>query len=74
MNRLPTTLCVSILSAVIVFIISVPLGISAGVSKGSMMDFSMIFVVVSLQSMAVVWVCVLLLLIFSVCLKCLPSM
>ncbi|MCD8171094.1 MAG: ABC transporter permease [Clostridiales bacterium] len=74
MNRLPTTLCVSILSAVIVFIISVPMGISAGVSKGSGLDFSMIFFVVILQSMSVVWVCVLLLLVFSVWLKCLPSM
>ena len=74
MNRLPATLCVSLISAVIVFIISVPLGVSAGVSKGSILDFSMIFFVVILQSMSVVWVCVLLLLIFSVGLKCLPSM
>lgn len=74
MKRLPATLCISLISAVIVFIISVPLGISAGVSRGSMLDFSMIFFVVILQSMSVVWVCVLLLLVFSVWLGWLPSM
>lgn len=74
MDRLPTTICISLIAAVVVFIVSVPMGVAAGVSRGSMMDFSMIFFVVILQSMSVVWVCVLLLLIFAIGLKCLPSM
>ena len=39
-----------------------------------MVDFSLMFFVVILQSMSVVWVCVLLLLIFVIKLDILPSM
>lgn len=62
-QRLPATICVSLISAVFVLLISVPIGIISGVTRGSMADFSLMFFVVILQSMSVVWVCVLLLLI-----------
>lgn len=73
-QRLPATICVSLISAVFVLLISVPIGIISGVTRGSMADFSLMFFVVILQSMSVVWVCVLLLLIFVVKLNILPSM
>lgn len=73
-QRLPATICVSLISAVFVLLISVPIGIISGVTRGSMADFSLMFFVVILQSMSVVWVCVLLLLIFVVKLDILPSM
>lgn len=56
-QRLPATICVSLISAVFVLLISVPIGIISGVTRGSMADFSLMFFVVILQSMSVVWVC-----------------
>ena len=73
-QRLPATICVSLISAVFVLLISVPIGVLSGVTRGSMVDFSLMFFVVILQSMSVVWVCVLLLLIFVIKLDILPSM
>ena len=74
MNRLPATFNVALTSAVLILFISIPLGITAGVKQGSGIDFFATFFVVLLQSMAVVWVCILLLLIFSVKLNWLPAM
>lgn len=56
-QRLPATICVSLISAVFVLLISVPIGIISGVTRGSMADFSLMFFVVILQSMSVVGVC-----------------
>lgn len=73
-NRLPATLSVAFLCAISILIVSVPLGIIAGVNKGSVVDFFAILFVLLGQSMSVVWLCVLLLLIFSIKLGWLPSM
>lgn len=73
-NRLPATICVTVLAAIAILFISMPLGIIAGVKKGSAVDFFATFVVILGQSMSVVWVCVLLLLVLSVKLGWLPSM
>ena len=61
-------------SAVLILIIAIPLGITAGVKQGTAVDFFCTFIVVLLQSMAVVWVCILLLLIFTVKFDLLPAM
>ena len=72
-SRLPATATVALLAAFVILFISIPLGIIAGVKQGSGVDFFATFFVVVLQSMSVVWVCILLLLIFAVHLKILPS-
>ena len=73
-NRLPATFNVAMTSAVLILIIAIPLGITAGVKQGTAVDFFCTFIVVLLQSMAVVWVCILLLLIFTVKFDLLPAM
>ena len=73
-TRLPATATVALSAAVIILFISIPLGIVAGVHQGSAADFMCTFIVVMLQSMSVVWVCILLLLIFTVKLNILPAM
>lgn len=73
-NRLPATFNVAMTSAVLILIIAIPLGITAGVKQGTAIDFFCTFIVVLLQSMAVVWVCILLLLIFTVKFDLLPAM
>ncbi|MCI7796106.1 MAG: ABC transporter permease [Lachnospiraceae bacterium] len=74
MTRLPATCSIALTAAVIILFISIPLGIIAGVNQGSAVDFLCTFIVVLLQSMAVVWVCILLLLIFTVKFNLLPAM
>ena len=74
MDRLPATFNVALTSAVLILFISIPLGITAGVKQGTWIDFIATFFVVLLQSMAVVWVCILLLLIFTVKFDLLPAM
>lgn len=71
---LPATCSIALTAAVIILFISIPLGIIAGVNQGSAVDFLCTFIVVLLQSMAVVWVCILLLLIFTVKFNLLPAM
>ena len=74
LDRLPATCTVALSAAVIILFISVPFGITAAVNRGSAVDFMCTFIVVLLQSMAVVWVCILLLLIFTVKLDIFPAM
>ena len=73
-ERLPATVTVALIAAVVILFISIPMGIIAGVKRGSAVDFVATFLVVLLQSMAVVWVCILLLLVFTVKLDWLPAM
>lgn len=73
-SRLPATLSVAFLCAIAILVVSVPLGIVAGVNKGSPIDFFAILFVLLGQSMSVVWICVLLLLVFSTKNTILPSM
>lgn len=74
MDRLPATFSVALVCSLLVLIVSVPLGILAGVYRGTPIDFFAVLFALLGQSMSVVWVCVLLLLIFSVKLNVLPSM
>ena len=72
-SRLPATATLSFISAIIILIVAIPIGIVAGARQGSFFDFFAIALVVLLQSMSVVWVAILLLLIFSVKLNVLPA-
>ncbi len=72
-SRLPATATLSFISAIIILIVAIPIGIVAGARQGSFFDFFAIALVVLLQSMSVVWVAILLLLIFSVKLNILPA-
>lgn len=74
MERLPATMSVTVVCSVLVLVISVPLGIIAGANRGSAIDFFAVLFALLGQSMSVVWICVLLLLIFSVHHNWLPSM
>ena len=62
-SRLPATATLSFISAIIILIIAIPIGIIAGAKQGSFFDFFATALVVLLQSMSVVWVAILLLLI-----------
>lgn len=73
-QRLPATMIITVLSAIGILLISIPLGIMAGVNKGSFIDFFSILFALLGQSLSVVWICVLLILIFSVKLGWLPAM
>ncbi len=74
MERLPATMSVALVCSLLVLVISIPLGIIAGVNKGGPVDFFAVLFALLGQSMSVVWVCVLLLLFCSVKNNWLPSM
>lgn len=74
MERLPATLSVTVVCSAMVLLISIPLGIIAGVNKGGPVDFFAVLFALLGQSMSVVWICVLLLLLCSVKHNWLPSM
>ena len=74
MDRLPATLSVAVICSIMVLVISIPLGIVAGVYKGTPIDFFAVLFALMGQSMSVVWICVLLLLLCSVYNNWLPSM
>ena len=74
MERLPATMSVALVCATMVLVVSIPLGIIAGVNKGGPVDFFAVLFALLGQSMSVVWVCVLLLLLCSVKNSWLPSM
>lgn len=74
MERLPATMSVALVCSLMVLVVSIPLGIIAGVNKGGPVDFFAVLFALLGQSMSVVWVCVLLLLFCSVKNNWLPSM
>lgn len=74
MERLPATLSVTVVCSAMVLLVSIPLGIIAGVNKGGPIDFFAVLFALLGQSMSVVWICVLLLLLCSVKHNWLPSM
>lgn len=71
--RLPQTLKLGGFALLIGVACAFPLGIIAGIKKGSAVDFGAMFFAIIGQSMAQVWLAVLLILIFAVKLKVLPS-
>ena len=71
--RLPQTLKLGGFSLLLGTVCAFPLGIIAGIKKGSFADFFAMFFAIIGQSMAQVWLAILLILIFSVKLHWLPS-
>lgn len=73
-ERFTATAQLALTAIAVSLIIAIPLGIIAGVKRGSMADFfSMLFALFG-QSMSTVWLGILLILIFAVKLQWLPSM
>lgn len=73
LRRLPETAKLTFYALIIVLVISIPLGLVAGVKKGSAIDtFSMFFALLG-QSLSPVWLGLLMVLIFGVYLGWLPT-
>lgn len=73
-ERLPLTIQLTLCAVLVSLCISLPLGVLAGIKRGSTIDFLAILVALLGQSMSPVWIGVLLILVFSVSLGWLPSM
>ena len=71
--RLGYTLELALAASVLIVIISIPLGIIAGVKKGSFADFFSVFFALLGQSLASIWVGIILILVFGVKLRWLPT-
>ena len=73
-NRFPATLLLAFATVLVSLIISIPIGMIAGVKQGTFVDFfAMLFALLG-QSMAPLWLAVLLIYVFSVKLQLLPAM
>ena len=72
-GRLPNTLLLAFSSVLVGCMLCIPLGIIAGSNKGSIIDFITMFFALLGQSMATVWLAVLLIFVFSVELGWLPA-
>ena len=73
-QRFPATLLLAFATVLISLIISIPIGMVAGVKQGTFVDFfAMLFALLG-QSMAPLWLAVLLIYVFSVKLRLLPAM
>lgn len=73
MERIPATLTLSVVSIFLTVLIGLPLGIIAGVKRGTFLDhFAVTFSILG-QSLSIVWSCILLVYIFAIKLRLLPS-
>jgi len=73
LDRMPATLILSAAAILGSCLLAIPLGVIAGVKQGSFIDFFAILFVVLGQSISIVWFAILLIFIFSVKLRILPS-
>ena len=71
--RLGYTLQLALAASVLIVVISIPLGVIAGVKKGSFADFFSVFFALLGQSLASIWVGTILILVFGVKLRWLPT-
>ena len=74
LSRLPATALLTFAGCTVGLLVAIPLGVLAGVKQGSMVDLSAMTFALLGQSMATVWLAVLLVLIFSVHLGWLPAL
>jgi ABC-type dipeptide/oligopeptide/nickel transport system permease component len=72
-RRLPNTAVLALAGTIICLAISVPLGLAAGIKKGSVVDTIAIFFALLGQSLSPVWIAVVMILVFSVNLRWFPS-
>lgn len=71
--RLGYTLQLALSASILIIVFSIPLGVIAGVKKGSFADFFSVFFALLGQSMASIWVGIILILVFGVKLRWLPT-
>ena len=71
--RLFYTLELAFSASVLILVVSIPLGVVAGVKRGSFADFFSVFVALLGQSLASIWVGTILILVFGVKLRWLPT-
>jgi ABC-type dipeptide/oligopeptide/nickel transport system permease component len=72
-TRLAMTAEITFIGVILAFIISIPLGVIAGIKKGSSIDTIAMGFALCGQAMSPVWLCLLMILIFSVSLGWLPT-
>jgi ABC-type dipeptide/oligopeptide/nickel transport system permease component len=72
-KRLPNTLVLALAGTIICLLLSVPLGLVAGIKKGSVVDTIAMFFALLGQSLSPVWIAVVMILVFSVKLHWFPS-
>lgn len=72
-EALPATLLLTVTAMFVCLIISIPMGIIAGVRKGSFVDLGAMSFAIIGQSLSAVWLGILLVLVFAVKLKWLPA-
>ena len=72
-ERIPATLILSIATILVILLISIPFGVIAGVKQGTFIDISAMSFCILGQSVSIVWFSLLLILVFSVKLRLLPS-
>lgn len=73
-NRVPATILLAFAGCSVGLLIAIPMGIIAGVKQGSAVDVGAMLFALLGQSMATVWLAVLLVLVFSVKLNWLPAL
>jgi ABC-type dipeptide/oligopeptide/nickel transport systems, permease components len=73
-ERFPATMKLAFSAVLLSLIIAIPLGVTAGVKKGTAADFFAMLFALFGQSMSSVWLGILLFLIFAVKLRVLPAM
>ena len=71
--RLGYTIELAVAASVLIIVVSVSLGVIAGVKKGSFADFFSVFFALLGQSLSAIWVGTILILVFGVKLKWLPT-
>jgi ABC-type dipeptide/oligopeptide/nickel transport system permease component len=72
-TRLAMTAEITFIGVCLAFLISIPLGVIAGIKKGSIIDVGAMVFALCGQAMSPVWLCLLMILIFSVGLGWLPT-
>ena len=71
--RLGYTIELAVAASVLIIVVSITLGVVAGVKKGSFADFFSVFFALLGQSLSAIWVGTILILVFGVRLKWLPT-
>jgi peptide/nickel transport system permease protein len=72
-KRLPATAELTGYGFLLILIIAIPLGVIAGIKKGSVVDLFSMFLALIGQSMSPVWLCILMILVFGVGLRWFPT-
>jgi len=73
MERFPATIQLAISSMIFALIVAVPMGILAGVKRNTIFDYTSMTLALGMQSMPTFWLGIMLVMIFSVKLRWLPT-